>query len=64
MNKNKLEFLDIGNNKKYKVYSNFKKKTINPKIKKLLTENKKIGLPDGFSIDKRNKTILRTKNND
>ena len=59
------QFLHIKTNKKYNIYLG-KQKKLNPKIKKILEQKAdyQIGLPNGFSVDKKNKTILRTKNTD
>ena len=59
--KSNPQYLDIESNKKFRIYSDFKKKTISPTIAKKLQAGKKIGLPNGFVVDKKNKKIIRTQ---
>lgn len=59
--KSNPQYLDIETNKKSRIYSDFKKKIISPTIAKKLQAGKKIGLPNGFVVDKKNKKIIRTQ---
>lgn len=58
------KFLDIESGKKYNLLSDVKTGKFSAKVKTLLDAGKKIGLPNGYVVDKKNKSVIKTQNID